>query len=47
MAAEGLKCVVRAEDMAVMGLTEVVAHLPRIYRELEKLTLSAAPKPLQ
>ena len=37
MAAEGLKCVVRAEDMAVMGLTEVVRHLPRIYREFGKL----------
>jgi lipid-A-disaccharide synthase len=37
MAAEGLQCVVRAEDMAVMGLTEVVAHLPRIYGEYQKL----------
>ena len=37
MADEGLRCVVRSEDMAVMGLTEVVAHLPRIYRELGKL----------
>ena len=30
-------CIVRAEDMAVMGLTEVVLHLPRIYREFRKL----------
>jgi len=37
MAAEGLQCVVRAEDMAVMGLTEIVRHLPRIYREFNKL----------
>ncbi|MGD0095149.1 MAG: lipid-A-disaccharide synthase [Terracidiphilus sp.] len=37
MAAEGLRCIVRAEDMAVMGLTEVVRHLPRIYREYGKL----------
>jgi lipid-A-disaccharide synthase len=37
MAAEGLRCIVRAEDMAVMGLTEIVAHLPRIYREYRKL----------
>jgi len=37
MAAAGVKLIVRAEDMAVMGLTEVVLHLPRIYRELRKL----------
>jgi lipid-A-disaccharide synthase len=37
MAAAGVQCVVRAEDMAVMGLTEVVLHLPRIYREFQKL----------
>ncbi len=37
MAAAGVECVVRAEDMAVMGLTEVVLHLPRIYREFRKL----------
>ena len=37
MAAVGLECVVRAEDMAVMGLTEVVRHLPRIWREFRKL----------
>src|ERR1019366_3398388 len=29
--------VVRSEDMAVMGITEVVRHLPRIYREFRKL----------
>ena len=37
MAAAGVECVVRAEDMAVMGFTEVVRHLPRIYREFRKL----------
>jgi len=37
MAAAGLDRVVRAEDMAVMGITEVVRHLPRIYREFRKL----------
>ena len=40
MAAAGLECVVRAEDMAVMGLTEVVRHLPRIWREYRKLKKS-------
>jgi lipid-A-disaccharide synthase len=37
MKAAGLKRVVRSEDVAVMGLTEVVLHLPRIYREYRKL----------
>ena len=40
MAAAGLECIVRAEDMAVMGITEVVRHLPRIYREFRKLKQS-------
>jgi lipid-A-disaccharide synthase len=40
MADAGLECVVRSEDMAVMGLTEVVRHLPRIYREFRKLKQS-------
>src|SRR6266567_4795628 len=40
MAAAGLERVVRAEDMAVMGITEVVRHLPRIYREFRKLRQS-------
>jgi lipid-A-disaccharide synthase len=33
----GLDRIVRAEDMAVMGITEVVRHLPRIYREFRRL----------
>jgi lipid-A-disaccharide synthase len=37
MEAAGLERVVHAEDMAVMGLTEIVLHLPRIYREFRKL----------
>jgi lipid-A-disaccharide synthase len=37
MEAAGLERIVRAEDMAVMGLTEVVHHLPRIYGEYRKL----------
>ena len=37
MEAAGVECLVRSEDMAVMGLTEVVHHLPRIYREFQKL----------
>jgi lipid-A-disaccharide synthase len=37
MEAAGLEVVVRSEEMAVMGLTEVVRHLPRIYGEFRKL----------
>jgi lipid-A-disaccharide synthase len=37
MVAAGLERVVRSEDMAVMGITEVIRHLPRIYREFRKL----------
>ena len=37
MAAAGVECVVRSEDMAIMGFTEIVLHLPRIYREFRKL----------
>ena len=40
MAAAGLECIVRSEEMAVMGLTEVVRHLPRIWREFRKLKQS-------
>ena len=40
MVAAGLERVVRSEDMAVMGITEVVRHLPRIYREFRKLKQS-------
>jgi lipid-A-disaccharide synthase len=37
MAAAGLDAVVRSEEMAVMGLTEVLAHLPRIYSRFRRL----------
>jgi lipid-A-disaccharide synthase len=40
MAAAGLERVVRSEDVAVMGITEVVLHLPRIYAEFRKLKQS-------
>jgi lipid-A-disaccharide synthase len=40
MAAAGLERIVRSEDMAVMGITEVVRHLPRIYGEFLKLKQS-------
>ena len=37
MEALGLERVVRAEDVAVMGITEVIQHLPQIYGEYRKL----------
>jgi lipid-A-disaccharide synthase len=37
MAAAGLERVVRAEDVAVMGITEVILHMPRIYGEYCRL----------
>lgn len=37
MAALGCERVVRSEDVAVMGITEVIRHLPRIYREYRRL----------
>ena len=40
MADAGLERIVRAEDVAVMGITEVVRHLPRIYREFRRLKSS-------
>jgi len=40
MVAAGLERVVCSEDMAVMGITEVLRHLPRIYREFRRLKQS-------
>jgi lipid-A-disaccharide synthase len=40
MADLGLRRVVRAEDVAVMGITEVILHLPHIYREYRRLKAS-------
>jgi lipid-A-disaccharide synthase len=45
MASAGLECVVRSEEMAVMGLTEVVCHLPRIWREFRKLKQAIRQRP--
>jgi lipid-A-disaccharide synthase len=40
MVQAGLTRIVRSEDVAVMGITEVVRHLPRIYREFRRLKAS-------
>jgi lipid-A-disaccharide synthase len=40
MEARGLRRIVRAEDVAVMGITEVIRHMPRIYGEYRKLKAS-------
>ena len=40
MEALGLRRVVRAEDVAVMGITEIVRHIPMILREYGKLKRS-------
>jgi lipid-A-disaccharide synthase len=37
MEAAGLNRIVRAEDVAHMGITEVIRHMPRIYREYRRL----------
>ena len=46
MEARGFRRIVRAEDVAVMGITEVIFHMPRIYGEYRKLKASIrAEKP--
>ena len=40
MVEAGLTSIVKSEDVAVMGITEVVRHLPRIYREFRRLKAS-------
>jgi lipid-A-disaccharide synthase len=40
MEAAGLHRIVRAEDVAIMGITEVVRHMPRVYGEYRKLKRS-------
>ncbi|MGB0124257.1 MAG: lipid-A-disaccharide synthase [Silvibacterium sp.] len=40
MEALGFHRIVRAEDVAVMGITEVILHMPRIYGEYQKLKAS-------
>jgi lipid-A-disaccharide synthase len=41
MRASGVRAVVEAESLAVVGLIEVVAHIPRIRREFHKLLAAA------
>src|SRR5271170_736022 len=45
MEAAGLERIVRAEDVAVMGITEVIRHMPHIYGEYRKLKRSLQPGP--
>ncbi len=45
MEAAGLQRIVRAEDVAVMGITEVIRHMPRIYGEYRKLKRSLQSQP--
>ena len=40
MEALGFRRIVRSEDVAVMGITEVILHMPRIYGEYRKLKAS-------
>ena len=40
METAGCECVVRTEDIAVMGITEVLRHMPRIYGEYRRLVRS-------
>jgi len=40
MEAAGIERIVRAEEMAVMGITEIVRHLPAIYRGYARLKRS-------
>jgi lipid-A-disaccharide synthase len=42
MEALGFRRIVRAEDVAVMGITEIIRHIPRIYSEYRKLKASIA-----
>lgn len=44
MAHAGLDAVVRSEEMAVMGVTEVIHHLPRIYGGFRKLKQAIAKR---
>ncbi|MEO6802122.1 MAG: lipid-A-disaccharide synthase [Granulicella sp.] len=40
METQGLDRIVRAEDVAVLGITEVIRHMPHIYGEYRKLVAS-------
>jgi lipid-A-disaccharide synthase len=39
--AAGLRPMIRAEDLAVVGITEVIGHLPRIWRRYRELLAAA------
>lgn len=39
--AAGVEAVIRSEDLSVVGITEVIAHLPLIYRRFRQLTAAA------
>jgi lipid-A-disaccharide synthase len=41
----GVRAVIEAESLAVLGLVEVLAHLPRIYRQYRKLLEAARKTP--
>ena len=44
MEALGFRPIVRAEDVAVMGITEVVRHMPRIYRRIPAAAAIRSPQ---
>ena len=45
MGAAGQQRVVRAEDVAVMGVTEILRHIPRIYANYRRLVASIRREP--
>jgi lipid-A-disaccharide synthase len=38
----GVRAVIRSEDLSVVGIVEVIGHLPRIYARFRRLTQAAA-----
>ncbi len=42
--AAGVEPIIRSEDLAVVGLVEVIAHLPRIWGKFQQLTAAAAAR---
>ena len=45
MIAEGFEAIIPAEKIAVVGIAEVVKHLPEIYREFQKLLAAVDERP--
>src|ERR1700759_999801 len=45
MEAAGMQRVIKAEDVAVMGITEVLLHMPRIVMSYRKLVASIRANP--